>query len=326
MNRRSMTLVAVLAVLFVVSFGIRTLLQSPDVEAGEADIQPKAQQGVSEHAARYHRIVSLAPGITEVLFALGLGDNVIGVTRYCDYPEAAKQKPQVGGFYDPNNEAIVALQPDLVILYPEHENTRQVLKGAHIEFMEVPHHSLSDILITITLIGDRMGTNSNAARTAQRLSSELRNEIDAFKTRPRTGPAETVMISTGRNMGTGKIEDAFIVGEDGFYQEIIEMLGAKNAYDGNVAFPVVSNEGIMQMNPDVIIDMVPDLDENLVSKTKILDEWHQLGKVSAVRNNQVYVLTDDYVVIPGPRVIRLIRQMDAIFQKSVAGGKPGRHQ
>ncbi|MBN2717032.1 MAG: ABC transporter substrate-binding protein, partial [Deltaproteobacteria bacterium] len=127
---------------------------------------------------------------------------------------------------------------------------------------------------------------------------------------------KTVMIATGRNMGTGKIEDAYIIGKDGFYQDMIEMVGAQNAYQGGGAFPVVSNEGILRMNPDVIIDMVPDIDKQNISEESILSEWRQMKDLSAVQHKEVHLLTDDYVVVPGPRFILLLEQFSRILSNA----------
>ena len=324
MNKRLLALAVSIVVLFIGSFVLRSAFEGEAEDAGKStaavsEMPRNSDSLTKESEAAYTRIVSLAPSITETLFALGLGSNVVGVTRYCDFPDAAKTKTQVGGYYDPNNEAIVALDPNLVVLFREHAQTQRVLARANIEYLVVSHNSISEILESIVHIGNKMGKNSAAAKKAATLVSSLRAEISEMKQKEKKGPVKTVMISTGRNMGTGKIEDAYITGKEGFYNEMIQIVGAKNAYQGDVAFPVVSNEGILRMNPDVIIDMVPDLEEQQLSKSAVLNEWRQLQKLKAVKTEQVHILTDDYVVVPGPRFIMLLKQLDHIVRGVVRG-------
>ena len=118
------------------------------------------------------------------------------------------------------------------------------------------------------------------------------------------------MVSLGRNMGSGRMEDVYIVGRDGFYDEMIRMAGGVNVFDGgSIKFPTVSAEGIMRLNPEVIIDMVPDLADAGLSEEQVAMEWQSLAGVDAVKNGRVHVLAQDYVVIPGPRFILILEAM-----------------
>ncbi|MBN2343941.1 MAG: ABC transporter substrate-binding protein [Deltaproteobacteria bacterium] len=316
MHKRTILLSVSLAVLFAGSFVARTLLLNKDKLHGKpcVDTDTAGTSAPSDESKpAYTRIVSLAPSITETLFALGLGEQVVGVTRYCDYPHKAKLKNKVGGYYDPDNEAIVTLHPDLVVLFREHELTQQVLQTAGIEYLMVSHHSIGDILQSIETIGKQMGENSVAFRKAEDLTAELNRRIAAVQEKALANDPKTVMISTGRNMGTGKIEDVYITGRDGFYHEMIQLAGGENVYQGHVAFPVVSNEGILRLNPDVIFDMVPDLGERKLSKQAILAEWQKLGALRAVKTQQVHIFTEDYVVVPGPRFVQLLEKMHQVL-------------
>ncbi len=252
------------------------------------------------------RIVSLAPSITEILFALDLGDSVVGVTRYARYPPAVLTRTKIGGYYDPGYEAIIALNPDLVIMLPEHEEPARYLGNLGLNLLVVNHRDISGILNSITAIGKVCG----AEQKAMDIVRNLRGRIERIRHKTYGLNRPRVMISVGRNMGSGSLRDVYISGRGGFYDEMIRIAGGVNAYTGDIAFPVISGEGIARMNPDVIIDMVPDLDQKGLDKTLIIKEWEKnLPDVDAVRNDRVYVFGEDYVVIPGPRLILIIEEM-----------------
>jgi iron complex transport system substrate-binding protein len=263
---------------------------------------------------KYSRIVSLAPSITEVLFALGLGEKVVGVTRYCEYPAEALKKPKVGGYYDPNYEAIVDLKPDLVIVLPEHEEPGKYLHGLHIRTLAVSHASIADILDSIITIGRLCDVEPKA----QEIVTNLKNRMARIRKKTEGQYRPRTIISVGRNMGRGGLNDLYVSGKDGFYNEMIMLAGGKNIYEGGtISFPVVSGEGLLRLNPEVIIEMIPDLGENRWDKGTILQEWKSVNEVDAVKNNRVYLFEQDYVVIPGPRFIFLLEKMARVLHPEV---------
>jgi iron complex transport system substrate-binding protein len=260
---------------------------------------------VPDRPAAPERIVSLAPSITEILFALGLGDRVVGVTRYCDYPPEALSREQVGGYYDPNYEAIVGLRPDLVVLLPEHAEAREHLARLGVRTLAVDHRSVQGILASITAIGEVGGAEQQAGEIVADIEVrmiQVRRSVEVL-------PSPRVLICVGRNMGSGSLEDVCVAGNDGFYSEMLKLAGGVNAYSGRMAFPMVSTEGILRMNPEVIIDMVPDLEAGGWSERTIVDEWDTLSGVDAVRHGRVHVFNDDFVVIPGPRFVRVVEKI-----------------
>src|SRR5215471_9448582 len=120
-----------------------------------------------------HRIVSVAPSITEILFALGAGDQVVGVTTYCKYPEAAKAKPKIGGYTTPSLEAILALRPDQVIMMKNRPDVAQKLRRAGIDVVELQPENLSGIYESIRVIGEKVGAASRARSLIQSIEGQL---------------------------------------------------------------------------------------------------------------------------------------------------------
>lgn len=262
----------------------------------------------------YRRIVSLAPSITESLFALGLGDRVVGVTSFCDYPPEALAKSKVGGYYDLNYEAIVALEPDLVVCLPEHEGRLADLDRLNLPHLTVDHRRMETILESLTTLGHVCGVEDRA----EELVKDIRGRMTAVRNRGIDQSRPRVLLCVGRNMGSAAIDDVYIAGRGGFYDEMIVQAGGINAYQDTLAFPMVTGEGLLRLQPDVVIDMVPDLQEKGLSEADVLKQWSVLADLPAVRQGQVFLFTDDFVVVPGPRFIQIMEKMAAaIHQEGV---------
>jgi len=306
MKRNRNLILACLAALAVAGLLATVARRTAAPSTAAAGSGPAAPAPGGADAGNAQRIVSLAPSITEVLFALGVGDRVVGVTRYCDYPPAAAERQKVGGYYDANLEAVAALDPHLVILLKEHESVRTQLSSLGVRLLPIDNNTVASILDAITLIGDACG----AAARASAMVNDLESRIRRIRERTAGAPRPRVLISIGRNMGAGSLTDVYIAGQDGFFSTLLDMAGGVNVYsDRVIKFPMVSEEGIIELDPDVVIDLVADLERTGVSTQQVLDVWTALGDVKAVRNGKVHIFTEDYVTVPGPRFILLLEKM-----------------
>jgi iron complex transport system substrate-binding protein len=250
------------------------------------------------------RIISIAPSATEVLFALGLGDRVVGVTRYCNYPPQAAAKPRIGGLLDPNFEAIVALRSDLIVMLEGSQENQPAFDRLGLPTLIVNHKSVEGILASITDIGRSCGVAPKAEAIVADIHARLRRVQEQVGGRPQP----RVMFCVERTLGAGKIQDVYIAGADGHLDRMVALAGGVNAYQGSVRFPVVSSEGILKLNPEVIIDIVPQLAPG-ADRQKILADWQQLAQVDAVRKGRVYVLDENYISVPGPRFILVVEKL-----------------
>ena len=252
------------------------------------------------------RIVSLSPSITETLFELGLGDKVVGRTRFCNYPVSVNKIPEVGGYLDLNYEQIISLKPDLVILLPEHEKAQQYFSELNIKFLEVDNKTISDILNTISVIGNYCGVPEN--------SNQIVNEIETtishikFKTQNLSKPK--TLISIGRTLGVGEISEMYVAGTNTYFSELIFIAGGKTIFESeSIAYPTLSAEGLLSVNPDVIIDFFNQATATNLTKEILLKDWESLRGLKAVDNNRITVLSSDYISIPGPRFILLLEDL-----------------
>lgn len=265
----------------------------PDVE----DVSPKKE---------YRRIISMAPNITETVFALDLQNKLVGVTNFCTYPPEAVKIAKVGGYLNPNYEALLALKPDLVILLPEQANVRQYLTELNIPSLEVDNKTVNDILKSILTIGRTCG----AAGKADSLAADIRQRIAAVQRRVKGLPKYSVLISVGRTVGSGNLADVYAAGKGTYYDELINYAGGINAIDNSLtAYPVLSAEGIIRLNPDVIIDIVLQSSRGSLSDSEIEKDWQPAQKVKAIQKGRFYVFSNEYAVIPGPRFINLLEDL-----------------
>jgi iron complex transport system substrate-binding protein len=274
------------------------------------------------------RVVSLAPNITEILFSLGLGEKVVGVSEFSNYPPEAKQIPRVGALLNPNFEAIVALKPDLVIMVDEMADEQGRFDSLRIKTLIVKHDSIDDILESIKLIGRRCGKTNEA----EKIVSRINNKIEQIQNSIQNQVRPRVMISLGHDYSQdtkAKPQNISIAGDDGFYSQMIEYAGGRNVYNGHIPFPVVSWESVVSMNPQIIIDIGP-VQTKPVDKEILVQQWKNFSQVDAVKDNAIYVFTEDYTAIPGPRFILTLEKIARIinpqlkFQDDEPNSNPGK--
>lgn len=248
------------------------------------------------------RIVSLAPSITEILFALGVGDRVIGATQYCDYPPAALDIPRIGGYYDPNYERIYGMTPDLVIMLREHTEAAEACRKLGLNTLLVPNATIDEILESMLIIGRRCAVRERA----RKLTADLRQRLDALRADDTADTAKPKMlVSIGRTMGSGSIRDVSIAGRSTMYDELVRWVGGRNAYQGPMSYPSIGREGIIRMQPDIILDVVADLESKGLTESEVREQWAGVEGVPAVENGSVHIIPGDYAVIPGPRSVKL---------------------
>jgi iron complex transport system substrate-binding protein len=235
------------------------------------------------------RIVSLAPSVTETLFALGAGAEVAGVSDYCDFPPAAAKLPHVGSFLTPNIEAIIALRPTLVIGLGLSSDVRELhaIEAAGCSVMTVRDDSLDQIEDSIAAVGARVGRPQAAAALLARLRAQIeavRNGLAAVR------PVRVLML-VGH-------EPIIAVGRRTYLDELLHIARANNIADASSEqWPRLSIEYIIAMHPDVILD--GQMGSEATPPERF---WDTYRTIPAVRNHRVYGYPQDPILHPGPRV------------------------
>jgi iron complex transport system substrate-binding protein len=269
---------------------------------------------------RPRRIVSTAPSITEVLFALCLGDQVAGVSRYCDYPPQVARLPKVGSYVAPDLEAIARLAPDLVVLQTASADLKDRLKALHLSFVEVPHGSLEDVFTGIKIIG----ASANVPDQAEKLVRQIRGSLQRIQTNARTMPSPRVIAILSRK--PGMLTDLTAVGPDNYVNEILEIAGATNvlAKPGLPHYPHISLETVLRDNPDVILDLSNMQDTEALRQTErpaVLSLWGQNKSLKAVQSGHVFFGTSNALSVPGPRAPEAAEMLLEFMHGNGAGGQ-----
>jgi iron complex transport system substrate-binding protein len=236
------------------------------------------------------RIISLAPNHTEVLYALGLGDRVVGVTEYCNYPPEAAEKPKVGDFVNTDLELVVGLEPDLVLATTMHmAETVPAIQERGIAVFVLDPQSVDSVLKEISILGQITGQED----VADALVADMQARIDAVQERVKDAPRPKVFWELGPEL--------FTVGPDTFVNDLIILAGGENvAADADSPWPQLSVEAIILKDPDVIVLA----DHNYGQTVEMVKErpgWEDIGAVKD--GNIIEITNDDIVSRPGPRLV-----------------------
>ncbi len=258
------------------------------------------------------RIVSTAPSLTEILFALGLGSRVVGVTTYCNYPEAARRVPRIGTYIQPNLETIVSLRPDLVVIEANPIRLRERLEGLGLKVLELEQRTVTDVFRAI----ERLGQAAGVAERARELQGRIRSELDEVGRRTAGRARRRVAFIVGRTPGT--LEGLIAVGSASYLNELITLAGGQNIFGAVAApYPKVSLEEVLARDPEVIIDLgeMGRNDGASEARTKqVLELWSRYGSLAAVRERRVHAVTADIYVVPGPRMSVAARELARMLQ------------
>jgi len=247
------------------------------------------------------RIVSLAPSVTEMLFAIGAADQIVGVTQFCNYPPEALKKPKVG-YANPNLESLVALQPDLVVGPNEFLKPDVVLK---LEQLKIPVFALTekhveDIFIHIQTLGRMLDRST----TANAVAMELRQQVTQIKER-------TERFSPVRVLYVLNSEPLITVGPGSFIDQLIVLAGGVNvAAKSGTPYPRLSMETVLQDDPEVLVFPVGESEGISDSEQQA---WRQWSTITAVKQGRLHQIPADLLNRPGPRVVRALELLADIL-------------
>jgi iron complex transport system substrate-binding protein len=252
-------------------------------------------------AAAPQRIVSTAPSITEMLYALGLGDRVAGVTNYCRYPPEARLKPKIGDYTSPNLEAIAALKPDLVIIQTNPVRLAERLAALRLKTVEINQEDLAALYNSIRVVGGATGAEAEAAR----LTESIRGKLEQIRGRAAGLPRTRVMFVVGRT--PNRLNGLVVAGKASYLNEIIQTAGGENVFhDAPGAYPTVSLEEVLGRNPDVVVDIGDMSDGASVTedhKREVVQLWGTVPSLAAVKQRRVFAVGPDIFLVPGPRIV-----------------------
>jgi iron complex transport system substrate-binding protein len=298
MKRLVLVATVILAIIFLAGCGCPAPVpptveptSAPTAAATEAAITVEDGVGnVLTFESAPQRIISLAPNHTEVLYALGLGDRVVGVTEYCNYPPEAAEKPKVGDFVNTDLELVVGLEPDLVLATTMHmAETVPAIQERGIPVFVLDPQSVDNVLEEISILGQITGQEA----VADALIADMQARIDAVQERVKDAPRPRVFWELGPEL--------FTVGPDTFVNDLIVLAGGENvAADADTPWPQLSVEAIILKDPDVIVLA----DHNYGQTVEMVKERPGWEDIAAVKEGSIVeIANDDIVSRPGPRLV-----------------------
>ena len=250
---------------------------------------------------RPSRIISVIPAVTEILFAICAGDQIVGVSSFETYPPEALKKPRVGALLNPDFERILSLKPDLVVVYVSQTELASRLQRAGVPTFVYRHSGLADVSATIGSLGERVGRAAEAARVVR----DIQTKLDAVRTSVAGRSKPRIALVFGRDAGT--LRNMFVSGGIGFLNDLIVTAGGENAFaDVKRESAQVAAEAMLTHKPDVIIE-THQSDWDASATARELAVWRTLPALPAVRANRVHIVADDRLFIPGPRLVDAAR-------------------
>jgi len=244
------------------------------------------------------RIVSLVPAATEMLFAVGAGPQVVGVSSFDAWPPEVATRARVGALLDPDVERILALRPQLVVIYDTQEELRQQLSRAGIASYGFRHGGLAEVWSTVRDLGRRSG-HAPAAGT---LARDLAARIEAVSSRVAGRPRPRTLLVFGRDPAA--LRSVHASGGTGFLHEVLDAAGGENVLADVARESVaVTTELLLARAPAHIVEVRPGAPIGPDAAAGLRDAWRVLPAIPAVRDGRISVLVGDEFVIPGPRLV-----------------------
>ncbi|NOY06611.1 MAG: cobalamin-binding protein [Chlorobi bacterium] len=246
------------------------------------------------------RIVSLTPAVTEALFAIGAGEQVVGVTRFCNYPPEAEGRTIVGDMLNPNLEVIVSLRPDLVVVSMEGNRKETFLQLREVNipvFVTNPR----DISGVMDMLLD-LGILTHRRTAAEQLVDSLRRVVSEIQP---TGSRPGVLMLVS-------IQPLMAAGGNTFLGKVIIAAGGKNAAEELPgSYPTLNREGLLELNPDVIL-FPKDLG---LTRQRLQEEFPEWVQLAAFQTNHIYFVNSDIFQRPGPRIVQAVMELHDILKR-----------
>jgi iron complex transport system substrate-binding protein len=281
---------------------------------GISSKDPQARAGKTK--GEYHRIICASPSVTEIVFALGFGEHIVGVSDFTFYPPEAKQIASIGGIINPHKERIINLQPGLIIFQGKHDSLARFCHQKQIPYLSIPIDSLQDISDAIRTLGKKLGV---AAR-AEQLIADFDSELQELRAKTTGLFTPRVFLSLGHT--PGDLSGIMTTGPGTFLHELVLLAGGQNLFDDATGlYPQISKEVLIKRQPDIIIEV---LAEGITPKNQdiLRKDWERLADLPAVEKENIHFISDDFLLIPSLRVVQTAKKLIRIIHPEILEKSP----
>ena len=256
------------------------------------------------------RIITLAPSLSEIVFALGKGKDLVGVSEFSTWPKAVKDITKVGGYSNPSLERILSLNPTLVIGQGKYSHTINQVKQLGVNTLSLEMKTIEEIKDSIQKIAKVLKTDASPLIDPINKAVE---DIKKAKTSKSYILGQRVLIIYGLSLDINR--GMYIAGHNIFYEDIIKLSGAENAFNGEIlSQPVIHYEGLLELNPDIVILIHQETTDGTIDKEKAKELWYNIP-INASKNKKIYIMQKTYLSIPSHRVAHSIRDISELITR-----------
>ncbi|UCE60041.1 MAG: ABC transporter substrate-binding protein [Phycisphaerales bacterium] len=254
------------------------------------------------------RIITIAPNSAEIICALGACKRIVGVSKFCTYPAELQRRPRVGGLFDPDIERMVALRPDLVVLRGRSDAVENLCRRLKTPIYMDQTDTLPGIETCIIELGEKLSLQPRA----QELLKQFRIRLAAIRDRVADRPRPRVLLTISRQ--PDKMADILTTGKGTFLDQMLDVAGGVNVFGHlDMTYPQVSAESIIAQRPEVIIELMPEVDLTEALRRQILAQWSKLGSVLAVARKRIHFVADENCLIPSMRYVEIIEKVSKLL-------------
>ncbi len=268
------------------------------------------QGAVSSETTREspRRIVCMSPAATEIIFAIGAGGRVVGVSQHTVYPKEALELPRCGGFFNPNIERILSLRPDLIVSQGAAAELSDFSDRNGIALVALSLSDLDSILREAMRLGELLGLQEKASAFCR----DMRERLNRISERVAGAEPVRVLLVTGRRPES--LAGIYTVGPNTFLHDVVRAAGGRNVfYDLPVDYGVVNKESLLHRAPEVIVELHGEGGDPEALQRKVRALWAAYDTIPAVRKGRIYAIEETYALIPGPRIVALTERLAQIF-------------
>jgi iron complex transport system substrate-binding protein len=256
------------------------------------------------------RIVSLTPNITELLFALGADESLVGVSDFCDLPPSKSSLPRCGGLLNPNFERILALRPSMLFLLGKMDRVAQFSKEQGIEAISVNIDSFADLLYETKRIGTMIGKSSEVLQ----LTDQLKVDLSSIEKAAFNVSHQRCLILLGRERGS--FRKMMAIGQPSFLSEMLNLAGGINVFSSQKqGYFYTSREAVLALQPEIIFEIHSEKSLTASEKQEIADEWLVEKDLPAVQNRHIVILEGSLYGTPGPRMLLIAKSFQEYLKQ-----------
>jgi len=255
------------------------------------------------------RVISLSPHITEIIFKIGAGSFLVGRTDFCTFPQAAAGIESVGGYLNIDFERITRLEPDFILQFPNPENRRK-LENLGFTVVDVPNETIGEILAGIEKVGLVLEKSREAKRLCQHIRDTLKLVADMGQI---YADSVRAILVVGRQQGS--LANIYLAGGTTYLSEIWEYSGGINTFrELNMRYFSVNEEDLLKRKVEAILEFHPGWSDAPGEREKQKYDWQVLGHLKAIVNDHIFIFTERYFVIPGPRITQVAMRFSEIIR------------